>query len=62
MVAHRPDEGGDAAARELLRTELVPDLMKASKCPDLVEDRGHEFGSELPDEDKRALIEYLKTL
>jgi hypothetical protein len=33
-----------------------------SKCPDLITDRGHTFGSNLPDEDKHALIEYLKTL
>ena len=51
-----------AAARELLRTEVAPDLWKVSKCPDFVEDRGHYFGSELPDPDKLALIEYLKTL
>ena len=37
-------------------------LMNASTCPDLVEDRGHEFGAELADADKRALIEFLKTL
>jgi hypothetical protein len=51
-----------AAARELLRTEVAPALWKASKCPDFVEDRGHYFGSELPDADKLAVIEYLKTL
>jgi hypothetical protein len=28
----------------------------------LIEDRGHYFGTELADADKRALIEYLKTL
>ena len=37
-------------------------LMSASTCPDLVEDRGHEFGASLSDSDKRALIEFLKTL
>ncbi|MCC6428227.1 MAG: hypothetical protein IT435_15570 [Phycisphaerales bacterium] len=52
----------DTAAREMMRKELLADLLAASKCPDLVTDKGHEFGSELPDEDKRALIEYLKTL
>ena len=52
----------EAAARELLRTEVAPALWKVSKCPDFVEDRGHYFGSELPDADKLALIEYLKTL
>jgi len=28
-----------------------------SKCPDIVEDRGHYFGTSLPDGDKRALID-----
>ena len=45
-----------------LLKELVPDMLKLSKCPDFVVDRGHEFGSDLPDADKRALIEYLKLL
>ncbi len=56
---------GPEAAMELLKDELVPELLQASKCPDLIEDRGHEdadFGTELPDEDKFALIEFLKTL
>ena len=48
------------ASREVLKN-LVPDLLKISKCPDFVQDRGHYFGTKLPDEDKRALIEYLKT-
>ena len=42
--------------------KLVSTLMSVSKCPDLVEDRGHVFGSRLLDEDKRALIEFLKML
>jgi hypothetical protein len=41
--------------------ELIPDLLAANKCPDFVEDKGHYFGTDLPDSDKRALIEYLKT-
>ncbi len=40
---------------------LMPDLLRISKCPDFVEDRGHYFGTTLPDTDKRALIEFLKT-
>jgi hypothetical protein len=48
------------ASREVLKN-LVPDLLKISKCPDFVQDRGHSFGTKLPDEDKRALIEYIKT-
>jgi hypothetical protein len=51
-----------AAAKELMRKEIAPALFAASKCPDLIEDRGHLFGTQLPDEDKRSLIEYLKTL
>jgi hypothetical protein len=50
------------AAAEALKTEVGPALFKISKCPDLVEDRGHYFGTELPDADKLALIEFLKTL
>ncbi|MBS0264459.1 MAG: hypothetical protein JSS02_21165, partial [Planctomycetes bacterium] len=55
--------GLDAAgAREVLREKVAGELFKASNCPDLVEDRGHYFGTDLPDDDKRALIEFLKTL
>ncbi len=49
----------EASARELLNA--VPELLAANKCPDFIEDEGHYFGTDLPDEDKRALIEYLKT-
>ena len=51
-----------AAARDLLKQEVAPALMKVNKCPDFVEDRGHYYGIELADVDKRALIEFLKTL
>jgi hypothetical protein len=53
---------GEAATKEELRKQVAPALFKVSKCPDLINDRGHTFGSDLPDADKRALIEYLKTL
>jgi hypothetical protein len=36
-------------------------LLKANKSPDLIEDEGHYFGTELPDEEKKALIEFVKT-
>jgi hypothetical protein len=49
-------------AKALMRDQVAPHLFAASKCPDLIEDRGHEFGTDLPDPDKRALIEFLKTL
>jgi hypothetical protein len=53
---------GPAETKELMRDRLAADLFAASKCPDLITDRGHEFGTDIPDSDKRALIEYLKTL
>ncbi|HEX2099136.1 MAG TPA: hypothetical protein VHF69_00650, partial [Candidatus Synoicihabitans sp.] len=51
-----------AASKELMRQEIAPLLFAANKSPDFITDRGHTFGSDLPDTDKRALIEYLKTL
>ncbi|MCA8948669.1 MAG: hypothetical protein KDE27_04160 [Planctomycetes bacterium] len=52
----------DAAGGKLLATELGPELLAESKCPDFIEDKGHTFGERLPDGDKHALIEFLKTL
>jgi hypothetical protein len=48
--------------RDAMLKTLTPTLLAVSKCPDLIEDRGHEFGATLSDRDKRALIEFLKTL
>lgn len=56
-VEGKSDEEAAAALRP-----LAPKLLALSKCPDLVVDRGHEYGSELADADKRALIEFLKTM
>lgn len=50
---------GEEAAAELRK--LVPDLLKVNNAPDFIEDEGHYFGTDLPDSDKRALIEFLKT-
>ena len=48
---------------------LVGPMLELSKCPDFVVNRGHYFGTDLfkeepglSDADKRALIEFLKTL
>lgn len=41
-------------------TQLAQDILALSKCPDFITDRGHEYGSGLSDEEKRALIEYMK--
>jgi hypothetical protein len=48
----------EAARAELLKA--VPELISANKCPDFIEDEGHYFGTNLADNDKRALIEYMK--
>ncbi len=51
---------GEAASDRLM--ELVPDLYALNSCPDFIEDRGHTYGADLTDIEKKALIEYLKTL
>jgi hypothetical protein len=52
----------DETATAARLKKLVPDLLKVSKCRDFVTDRGHLFGAGLADDDKRALIAYLKRL
>ena len=63
-----PQNATDEQARKVFANVVEP-LLKASKCPDFVVNRGHYFGTDyfkeepgLSDEDKRALIEFLKTL
>jgi hypothetical protein len=60
----------DASDEEVQKTfsDLKGPLLALSKCQDLIVNRGHYFGTSyfaeepsLSDEDKRALIEYLKT-
>ncbi|MGB8342020.1 MAG: hypothetical protein WCE51_10560 [Chthoniobacterales bacterium] len=59
LAIHAKNLSPEEARAELIKT--VPQLLAASKCPDFIEDEGHYFGTDLPDEDKRALIEYMKT-
>jgi hypothetical protein len=70
-----PPNATDDQARQVLGS-LVDPLLEMSKCPDYVVNRGHYFGTgytepgdanplnepALSDQDKRALIEFLKTL
>jgi hypothetical protein len=42
--------------------KLVPEIPAADKCPDFIEERAHYFGDDLPNEDKLALIEFLKAM
>jgi hypothetical protein len=60
----------DASDEEVQKafSDLKGPLLALSKCQDLIVNRGHYFGTSyfaeepsLSDEDKRALIEYLKT-
>lgn len=51
----------DAQVADLMKKELVPKFLAVNKCPDFIEDKGHEFGKTLPLADKKALIELLKT-
>ena len=39
---------------------MLKRLLEVSTCPDFIEDKGHYYGHDLGDEDKRALIEYIK--
>jgi hypothetical protein len=51
----------DAEAAAIMKEKLVPRFLALNKCPDFYEDKGHEFGRNLPNDDKLALIELLKT-
>jgi hypothetical protein len=55
-----PPNATDEQARHVF-ADLGERLYALSKCPDLVVNKGHLFGTELPDRDKLALIEFLKT-
>jgi hypothetical protein len=51
----------DEEATRIFEAEAAPALLKVSKSPDWVQDRGHYFAAPLSDSDKLALKEYLKT-
>ena len=65
-----PKGASDAEAIKVYEErDLVDAMLKINKCPDFVVNRGHYFGTDyfkeesgLADEDKKALIEFLKTL
>ncbi|MGB6941749.1 MAG: hypothetical protein WBE37_05105 [Bryobacteraceae bacterium] len=40
---------------------FLPLLLARNQSPDFIQDHGHTFGAELADNQKRALIEYMKT-
>jgi hypothetical protein len=62
-----PKDATDDDARKVFANVVAP-MLELNKCPDFVVSRGHYFGTSyfseepgLGDDDKRALIEYLKT-
>jgi hypothetical protein len=63
-----PPGATDEDAKKVF-ANVVEQLLELSKCPDLIVNRGHYFGTDyfkggepgLSDTDKRALIEFLKT-
>jgi hypothetical protein len=66
----RVAEASDEEAAKVFREdkELVQKLIDLSKCPDYVVNKGHYFGTSffkeeppISEDDKRALVEYLKT-
>ena len=62
-----PQGASDEQAR-IAFADLIQPLLEVSKCPDFAVNRGHYFGTDyalkgeaLSDQDKRALIEFMKT-
>jgi hypothetical protein len=62
-----PASASDEDLRKIFANVKEP-LMKLNKCPDFVVNRGHYFGNAqiagepvLSDDDKSALIEFIKT-
>jgi hypothetical protein len=62
-------EGASDEEAKKVFANVVDPLLALSKCPDFIVNRGHYFGTDmlkeepgLSDTDKRALIEFLKTL
>lgn len=63
ILEHHTAIEGQKPGRKEFEERVAPALMAASKCPDFVMDRGHdyEFIRNLTDDEKQALIELLKT-
>ena len=46
--------------RDAGMASMLQRMLELNTVPDFIEDRGHTFGSKLSDEDKKALVEYVK--
>jgi hypothetical protein len=62
MLLVRRDGLEGRAAQKVFDDEAASALLRVSKCPDFVLDRGHWFGESLTDAQKQELKAYLKTL
>src|SRR5260370_37876832 len=49
-----------AKNQAVARQRMMAKLLEVNVCPDFIEDRGHTYGRGLSDQDKQALIEYVK--
>ena len=58
----RKDQLSDGEALKAFESEAAAPLLRVSKCPDFVLDRGHWFAETLTDEEKKQLKAFLKTL
>ena len=61
LLSHR-FKADSEEARHAFETEAGPALLRISKCPDMVLDRGHWFAEGLTDVEKQQLKAFLKTL
>jgi len=61
LLVRRDKLEGSAALRAFDNEAGLP-LLRASKCPDFVLDRGHWFGEALSEDEKNSLKAFLKTL
>ena len=62
-LANPNDEAAKIARRTEFQEAVAPALLKVSKCPDFVLDRGHDYAfiRDLTDQEKLELIELIKT-
>jgi len=57
---NRSSAGCKPSTTQKDRRRCLKRLLEVSTCPDFIEDKGHYYGHDLSDEDKRALVEYMK--
>jgi hypothetical protein len=61
LLVRKNDLKGERALSVFQKEAGLP-LLRASKCPDFVLDRGHWFAEALSDDQKKQLMAFLETL